>query len=322
MHLQSVASVSALGAVFVATLAARLPPQEACQPFLENFIRTVHPVIPIFHIPTLRQECAEFWKSLSPSTSVESLIQTLGVLYTGAANSASVDDVAQSLSLFALYEEVFRVIEFSAFYATSASLQLLRGFVIVNSFRASQLAPFSAFGFLPQAIRFAQSLRLHIGQKKGKAPEIEARRRLWWHLVFLDVESTIASGLQGIIRPDRHTTELPSPYDDLAGSDQGDFSRLSSQSQQISSTMLATQGHYLWAQNMQRWSEASPNQDEVVRFKRDIEGVLELLSDTKEDEWARLYLEMQIDRAYCMLGLRFWQLEQFKGTGCHSEVVR
>jgi hypothetical protein len=270
----------------------------------------------------LQQEYAEFWKSLAPSTSLESLLQTLAVLYTGAANSIAAHDIAQSLSLFSLYEEVFRVIDFSAFYATSSSLQLLRGFVIVNSFRASQLAPFSAFGFLPQAIRFAQSLRLHVDQKKGTPNETEARRRLWWHLVFLDVESTIASGLHGIIRPDGQTTQLPSTYGDHAGLDHGDFSRLSSTCQQVSPMMLAMQGHWLWAQRMQKWSEASPGQDEVMQFKRDIEDLLEVLGDNKEHEWPRLYLEMQIDRAYCMLGLRFWQLEQFRGTGCHSEVVR
>ena len=86
--------------------------------------------------------------------------------------------------------------------------------------------------------------------------------------------------------------------------------------------MLAMKGHWLWAQRMQKWSQASPDQDEVIRFKRDTEHLLEVLGDAQEHEWSRVYLEMQIDRAYCMLGLRFWQLEQFKGTGCRSEVVR
>ena len=322
MHLTSVVSVGALGDVFVNTLAARLPPQEACRPFFENFLRTIHPVIPVCHVPTLQQEYAEFWESLCPSTSVESLVQILGVLHTGAANSTSAEDIAQSLSLSYIYEEIFRVIDFSAFYATSSSLQLLRGFVIVNSFRASQLAPFSAFGFLPQAIRFAQSLRLHIDLKKGTANEIEAQRRLWWHLVFLDVESTIASGLQGIIRPTGHTTHLPSTICGQAGLDHTNFLQPSSTCQQSSPMALAMQGQWLWAQTMQKWSEASPDQAQIVRFKKDIEALLQMLGGAEEDEWPRLYLEMQIDRAYCMLGLRFWQLEHFEGTSCQSEVVR
>ena len=314
--------LSALGDRFWDTLIARLPPQEVCQAFFEKFLLTVHPVIPICHVPTLQQEYAAFWNSLSPSTPLESLVQTLAVLYTGAANSASANDIAHSLSLFSFHEEVFRVIDFSAFYAISNSLQLLRGFVIVNSFRASKLAPFSAFGFLPQAIRFAQSLRLHVDHKKGAPEELEAQRRLWWHLVFLDVESTIASGLRGITHPDRQTTQMPSIRSDHARLDDCDSTPLSGTNEQISPMMLAMQGHWLWAQRMQKWSEASPSPEEVVQFQQDVRELLGMLANNKDHEWPRLYLEMQIDRAHCMLGLRFWQLEQFKGTRCHSEVVR
>ena len=322
MRLPFAISVGALGDAFVTTFAAKLPPQHVCRRFFANFLLTIHPVVPICHVPTLRQEYTDFWEHLSPSSSVESLVLILAVLYSGSANNTSANDIAQSVSLFSLLEEVFRNIDFSVFYATSSSLQLLQGFIIVSTFRASQLAPFSAFGFLPQAIRFAQSQRLHVDPKKGGLIEVEARRRLWWHLLFLDVESTIASGLQGIIRPDGHTTQLPSTKCDHASSEDIDFPRLSSASQHVSPMILATQGHWLWAQHMQKWSEGSPNQDEVTEFKWDVEKLLKILDDAKEDEWPRLYLEMQIDRAYCMLGLRFWQLKQFEGTGCHSEVIR
>jgi hypothetical protein len=75
---------------------------------------------------------------------------------------------------------------------------------------------------------------------------------------------------------------------------------------------------------MQTWFEALPSQDEVSKFKAKIHNLLDLIPDTDDpdNEWARIYLKMQIDRAYCMLGLRFWQLDQYKGTGCQSEVVQ
>ena len=40
-----------------------------------------------------------------------------------------------------------------------------------------------------------------------------------------------------------------------------------------------------------------------------IENLLGLISDCEENEWPRTFLKMQINRAYCMLALRFWQLD-------------
>jgi hypothetical protein len=73
---------------------------------------------------------------------------------------------------------------------------------------------------------------------------------------------------------------------------------------------------------MQIWFEKMPTQEEVLQFKTIISNLLDLISSNEENIWAREYLLMQIDRAYCTLGLRFWQLEQYKGTSCTSEVVK
>ena len=273
-------------------------------------------------MPTLRKEYVEFWINLSPDTSADSLVQILAILYTGAANSVSASDVAHSSSLHSLYEGVLRTVDFDAYHVTSTSIQLLQGFVIMSTFRASQLSPFLAFGFLPRAIRFAQSLRLHVDQRIGSPIQLEVRRRLWWHLMSLDVESTIASGLQGIIRPDGYTTVLPSVVCDEAIPEDEAFPLLAGVSQPLSPMMVAMQGHWQWAQRMQVWFEGMPDQNEVIHFSRLIENFVGLISDCEENDWPRTYLKMQSDRAYCMLGLRFWQLDQFKGTDCHSEVIR
>jgi hypothetical protein len=84
--------------------------------------------------------------------------------------------------------------------------------------------------------------------------------------------------------------------------------------------MIAIQGHYQWAQRMQTLFETLPSKDEVSHFKAVMANLLYLVpsSNKPESDWARTYLKMQIDRAYCMLGLRFWQLYQYKGTGCNS----
>lgn len=253
---------------------------------------------------------------------MNSLVLVLSILYTGAANSSSISANLQSVTLYSLYETVLHAVDFDTNHASSSSLQFLQGYIITNTFRASQLSPFLAFGFLPQAIRFAQLLRLHVDPKISSSIEAEVRRRVWWHLISLDVESTIASGLQCIIRPDGYTTGLPSAVRDDAISADGALPLLPEASQSLSPIMLAMQGQWQWAQRMHLWFERMPDQDEVIHFGRLIEHLLEMVSDCEENQWPRTYLKLLSDRAYCMLGLRFWQLDQFKGTQCHCEVLR
>ena len=253
---------------------------------------------------------------------MDCLVQVLAVLYTCAANSTLASDIALSSSLNRMYDSALRVVDFDAYPISSTSTRLLQGFVLMSTLRASRLSPFLAFGFLPRAVRFAQSLRLHVEQKIGSPIELEVRRRLWWHLMSLDVESTIANGHQGIVRYHGYTTGLPSVICDEAIVDDRVFTLLAGVSHPLSPMMVAMQGHWQWAQRMQTWFEGMPNQNDVIRFSRLIENFLGLVSDCKENEWPRTFLKMQTDRAYCMLRLRFWQLDQFKGTDCHSQVVR
>ncbi|KAL1969095.1 hypothetical protein VTN77DRAFT_349 [Rasamsonia byssochlamydoides] len=175
----------------------------------------------------------------------------------------------------------------------------------MNTFRISQLASFSAYGFLPLAIRFAQSLRLHADQGIGNPIDLEVQRRLWWHLLFLDVESTIASGLHFIIRPDGYTTRLPSVISDAPSLEDSESLGHSGISPNMSPMMVAMQGHWLWATRMQTWFERMPHRDEVTHFSHLIEQLMESIRDCEENEWPLTYLKLQIDRAYCMLGLRF-----------------
>ena len=273
----------------------------------------------------MRQEYLDFWASLSPTYSVESVALVLAILYTGASNSHPAD-LSISHALLSLYEEIFDVVDLGShpIRDATASIQLLQGYIIMNTFRAGHLSPFCAYGFLPQAIRFAQSLRLHIDPKKGSPIDQEIGRSIWWHLVFLDIESTIANGLPPIIHRRGFTTQLPSLLHDRGNSLTGTTPASPPGQDNFSPMSIVIQGHYQLASRMQLWLDTVPSQDDVLQFKIVIENLLELVPRdlTAENSWAKSYLKMQVDRAYCMLGLRFWQLEQYKETGCQSEVVR
>lgn len=321
-----------MGPNFLTLLTTRLPSVELCETFFENFLRTVHPVVPICHIPTLERDYTNFWKNVSFDTSAELLLLVVAVLYTGSHN-APCSDKSSSTTLLDLYSEVASHLDLASYYIRNrdAALKLLQAHLIVNTYCANQLAPFAAFGFLPQAIRFGQMLKLHVERHNPtndkissdnmcEAGYVEAQRRTWYHLVFLDVESVIANGLPPIIRSDGYTTKLPSMTSDHELS----FTSATQENDSADPMMVAMQGHCQWARHMQKWFEFLPTHNEVTSFKVLIEQILLSVpeKDSIENKWARKYLKMQIDRAYCMLGLRFWQLDRFTSTGCQSEVVR
>ncbi len=156
-----------------------MPSREICQPFLENFIHSIHPIVPLCHTLTLRQLYKDFWATLPPSYSVEALALILSVLYTGAANS-TVIDVQSCSTLFRFFDKICGAIDFAGYHARNieASLQILRSYIIMNTFKSSHLAPYSAFRFLPYTIRFAQSLRLHVEKTTGDPMDREIRRQI------------------------------------------------------------------------------------------------------------------------------------------------
>jgi hypothetical protein len=74
-----------------------------------------------------------------------------------------------------LYENIIRKLVFSTIFIILPSLGILQGYVLFNTIRASHLAPFCAFGFLPLAVRSAQPLGLHVDSTDSNLPDREER---------------------------------------------------------------------------------------------------------------------------------------------------
>jgi hypothetical protein len=90
---------------------------------------------------------------------------------------------------------------------------------------------------------FAQSLRLDVKKETRDPVELKAKRQIWWCVVFLDVESTAATGLPPIIHHTRYTTQLPSLLQGHAIP-----ARIDSVPRpgNFSPMMTAMQGHHTW----------------------------------------------------------------------------
>lgn len=306
--------IGSLGESFLSLLFDSLAPRETYLPHFDNYLLTIHPLLPLCNVDTVRQVYVHFWEHLSFSTSAELLVFILAVLYTGATNMTPIQNDHTGLTIIGLYDMLLLALDLPTYQVKSptTSLWLLQGYVIMNTFRASRLPPFTAFGFLPFAVRFAQSLQLHAPLKADALGEAERFERLWRHLVYMDIESTIASGLPGIIRSVEQGVLSQKLDNNFPSGDEFNVTPME----------VAMQGHWQWTNRMHAWLEKMPDHHEIIHFERLIESLLHLMPNRDGNEWARLYLELLIDRAYCMIGLQSWQVERFKGTTCHSEVVR
>jgi hypothetical protein len=78
---------------------------------------------------------------------------------------------------------------------------------------------------------------------------------------------------------------------------------------------IAVHGHWLLSQAVLKWFERLPAHNEILGVCAKIRGFIDQINkQSAETEWAELYFHLQVDRAYCMVGLRFRQLGQFRYT--------
>ena len=271
-----------------------LPPHEDCWRLYQAFKSRVHPVVPIIHLPTLESLIREFWNDFPFVMHGDTLALLLAVTYCGLISLADDRYFDLSESLYCSYEKLIQSYDFPTDFSKS-TLPRLQSYVLVGTCRASQTEPIASFGFLPSTIRVAQALKLHIESKSDSPINLEIRRRLWWHLIYLDVEASLMSGLPNLIHSDDYTTEMPSEMrDDMIG-------EVSVPHKEIvkSPMMTALKSKYLWALQTRRWRKIPPKNDELEGFEKKMDDLRFSIPDTKHNNGLRVYVSLQIDRAIC-----------------------
>lgn len=275
----------------------------------------------ICHTQTLQRDLSSFMTCVWPRASTTSLILALAVFYAGACTTYDQHALEQANAMYYLFEKVLHGVDFSVSYGAS-SLQLLQGYLIMHTFRASQHDPLSEFGFLAEGVRFAQLLGLHVNDEEGDQILIEIRRRIWWHLVFLDVEMSIANGLPGLIHEDEYDTKMPSHLLDQEHIVQNNSLTQGMTRQDGYEMIIAVQMRWKWAEKMKQWMKQAPLQEEVLEFTRSIRCSLDGLAENDQNVWYRGYLKLQIDRTFCVLGPKFWGQESLKNADCDSSFLK
>lgn len=186
----------------------RLPPRETCDILYQNFLRCIHPLIILLHIPTFHSQYIRFWDWIGSwdreqipdgiLAEIPSFLPLLfAVLFAGyfGAHDASQDfDPAVNANvLYSAHSHALSLVSFPQ----SPTIYSLIAFLIVQNLLVREEEAFSACSFIGIALRAAQAMGLHRDGTHFQLDSVQAevRRRVWWHIIHTDVMTCISSGL-------------------------------------------------------------------------------------------------------------------------------
>lgn len=203
---------SHISAVSLAKVLFALPTRPAADALVRSFFVRVYPIHPVVDALTFQSEYETFWEwarlgdLYPPSKLVEDPTFTcllFAVLYAGASGISSSRWTDGPPTLRYLDRET-TISQLKTACADSLSacrhsehptLNTLVGSILLHAFTQIQSSTEDAL-FIAKSIRLAQSMGLH---QENKMPELDStrvhRRQIWWHLVWLDVQSSLASSL-------------------------------------------------------------------------------------------------------------------------------
>lgn len=173
----------------------------------------VHPLLPIL-IPTEVQKMHEnFWSQYDPNATDRSGFADLSsaalmyaVWYAGSL-SLSLEGfnrwfpgMARAKLSARLHDQVVFALHLSGF-SRNTTLQTLAAFIIICSLPVSEEDPTQATLYLQLIVRLSLTMGLHREPTLFNMPVAEEgmRRRLWWHVIQLDVSQVVASGYPSLI---------------------------------------------------------------------------------------------------------------------------
>ncbi|KAH6663416.1 fungal-specific transcription factor domain-containing protein [Halenospora varia] len=194
----------------LASTLSKLPPRETCDYVYEHFVESVHPLIPLLHLPTFDRQYRRFWdwhKTWTVGDAPDGVLAEypsflpllLTVLFTGSIARSTPDAVSMYLPIETqkmLYYMIPAALSMVGF-PHSPSLYSLIAFLLLNSMLIREEESLSSCSFVAVAFRVCQAMGLH---KDGTdfgldEVQVEERRRVWCHLMHLDVMTSIVSGL-------------------------------------------------------------------------------------------------------------------------------
>ena len=214
-----------------------LPKRSICEKLIDLFFISVFTLTPILHLPTFAADHREFWRAgaqygcqKSSSGTILERKPSFIALYFSMLFAATKSVGSSMIGDLLVDEEIPLVADlyFAATISTTLvgfprrpSLYSLAAFIFAQSqFIREEEFP-DAPSFIETAFRVALGMGLHrdFGNSELLDAERETRRRLWWHVIHLDVMAAASSGLSPLwIDEMMSNTSLMSEYEDFCES--------------------------------------------------------------------------------------------------------
>lgn len=184
-----------------------------CDVLLQAFFVAVWPLAPLVHTTTLLADYAEFWEwcrnshtAMPPAKIVDNptfVCLLFAILFCGASAAPAV--MWTSASLQTLRKETTVNHLKSAYMASLSMCQHLEhptfntlvSTLLTGPFNDRPSEPMHNLLSVGTTVRIAQTMGLHLEPTWSALDPVtrEMRRRAWWHIVWLDVQSSISTGL-------------------------------------------------------------------------------------------------------------------------------
>ncbi|KAK6524912.1 hypothetical protein TWF281_011806 [Arthrobotrys megalospora] len=188
-----------------------LPLEHQSHALYKAFLSGVHPVVPLLHTPSFNRDYINFWKIKEHETtddihfSPTFLPLLFAVLFTGALSISkrkfeeAFPDKEHSRNVITghLNRAALGALAITAF-PRGPTLSSLIAYLLIHTCRIREEEPLTSYSFVGVAMRAAQSAGLHREPSSFRGlneVEREVRRRIWWHIIYLDVQAAIATGL-------------------------------------------------------------------------------------------------------------------------------
>jgi Fungal specific transcription factor domain len=316
----------------LAMILLTLPQKDTCGELYANFVSSIHPLIPLLHLPSFDEQYSRFWTWYQSWNHTDIpdgvLAETPGflslmvsILFAGSliGPAGEFSMAANPMNLSDLQGKLYQLTSQSLClvgFPRSPSISSLQAYLIFHSLQIREEEALSSCSFVAVAFRMAQAMGLHRdGTEFDMEPvEVEVRRRLWWYIIHLDVMSSLISGLPLVASLESSTTTMLSEIkDELIGNMDNDMS----DSSNLSPSYVLSVGRFETSSVIRKILQTiiSPQKynaaqlgDFIITIKR-----LAIRTEKRIDKlflmkcsdyfrtWSANLLRLMVDRAYCLV---------------------
>ncbi|KAF2167530.1 hypothetical protein M409DRAFT_22337 [Zasmidium cellare ATCC 36951] len=212
----------------------RLPPKAVCDALWTAYFEGYHPIAPLVHMPSITEKYNQFWRTAGSDESrsersMPFVSLMMAILYAGSVACPQIvagleDDTGPEGFSTNLHQLAMKAVRLSNFPRTP-NLESFTAYIICQATWMREEEPLVCVAFVGLALRVAHMLGLHKDPSNFPSiepTEAETRRRVWWHLVHIDVSLAIAAGLPPLVDLDASDVSgISELRDELIGSPEG-----------------------------------------------------------------------------------------------------